>query len=151
MRSERIAELREIAAAATPGPIDAQRYSVLPLTPSGSLWLLGKAGVEVFVGRATTGGDARLWAAASTAVPELLDEIERLTAERDALRAALREYGPKCAGWIGDKSCGRIGVARDPQMDGLVYGWCDVHRIERAKRDFAHAAILRTLNEETER
>lgn len=145
MTPERLAELRAIAAAATPGP-----------WTTSSAWSVRSGRDELVAATSYYNheADAEFIAAARTAIPALLAEIERLVSERGALRAALREYGPKCcfiARHDGDdrpeRVCGRMAT------QGRHSQFCDEHGPSfNADTDgVKHADVLRSLNEETER
>lgn len=88
---ERIAELRALAEDATPGPWESAKdhasiYAANTHDPSD----------PYFIGRASSNDthkfmeNARFIAAACTALPEALDEIERLRAELDEQRGEMR-------------------------------------------------------------
>lgn len=83
---ERVAELRALADAATPGPWE---YGTAMCCPDMG-WVDGPSGRVCGLATKSTHGmnaeDAEFCAASRTALPEALDEIERLRAENDELR-----------------------------------------------------------------
>lgn len=94
---DEIAKLRELLAKATPGPYDPELFA--DLWPKAVATLLDRgAGIEVLASLIDKEAQAtgRLLASAVNALPNLLDTIERLQAERDkaveAFRVAMDHY-----------------------------------------------------------
>jgi hypothetical protein len=83
----RIAELRALAAGATPGPWKAESWD-----NGTARELIDVITDEVRVAGYAYKPDAEYIAAAANAVPELCDEIERLTRELREAREALAEF-----------------------------------------------------------
>ena len=77
MNAERIAELRELSEKATAGP---WKFQYSPLDKVNVIY------AESYIGLIRDKDDAAFIAAARTALPESLDEVERLTAKIEKIR-----------------------------------------------------------------
>ncbi|WP_347042040.1 hypothetical protein [Brachybacterium nesterenkovii] len=89
MTPDEMTRLRALADAATPGPWEFQPWSTCPL-PSGDYKesiLLANAAHDGEIVRELGNQDGDFIAAARTAVPDLLDEVEALRARIDKVRA----------------------------------------------------------------
>ena len=87
MNDERLTELRALADAATSGP---WKVSDTPLAPDfENAWVVledGRDGLHAGYDGQFSVADAAFIAASRTAIPELLDEVERLRAELEEWR-----------------------------------------------------------------
>lgn len=96
------AALRKMAAAATPGPWDGTQCW-RDLAEDDKTWLWG-ASTPVSPNQEQAKADAAFVAAARTAMPAALDELDRLTtalaAAREALRPFALEISPDRPDWI---------------------------------------------------
>lgn len=72
MTPERIAELRKLCEAATPGPM------VVSVLIDPEMWAMGVQGGNAWLSEFRKFEDAKFYAAARTALPEALDEIDSL-------------------------------------------------------------------------
>lgn len=97
MTEEDIAKIETLAQAATPGPwsVETGNYTIQVVggREIGSIWICTTADHEddIEIGKI----DAAFIAACRNGVPDLLQHIKQLTAERDAARATLIELWDK--------------------------------------------------------
>lgn len=135
MTPARIAELRALADAATPGPWDGTDYSVSGQT-DGRSQFVAAVSCEVYDSNPRYAQDSAFIASARTAVPELLDEVERL---RDALEEISASAG-RCDAYAegpNDNECRRPAVYYEEGNGafGELNVCCDLPAHVRSHRD----------------